>query len=138
MFITIFNSIRGNFCNSYLKYGIDSHAYAYRKTDILIPGGKYTLEISKPLLTKSHWEKRLQWVKKHQNSNWNQHPQKVWFSVLGFGSSASEFFGRDNLDRLLQEEQKKTKSLKGELVKEWHHLSPDLAKKLVDSMRHHV
>jgi len=28
------------------------------------------------------------------------------------------------------------KSLKGELVKEWHHLSPNLAKKLVDNMKH--
>ena len=35
-------------------------------------GGKYINEISKPLLTENHWEKRLQWAKKHQNFNWNQ------------------------------------------------------------------
>jgi transposase len=33
-------------------------------------GGKYAIEISKPLLSESHQEKRLLWARKHQNFDW--------------------------------------------------------------------
>ena len=35
-------------------------------------GGKFTNEISKPLLTEEHWKKQLQWAKKHKNFDWSQ------------------------------------------------------------------
>ena len=35
-------------------------------------GGKFTNEISKPLLTEAHQKKRLQWAKKHKNFDWNR------------------------------------------------------------------
>jgi len=209
-------------------------------------GGKFTNEISKPLLTEEHRKKRLQWAKKHKNFDWSQviftdestfqlftskkkvwqfvgrrkvfrsvkHPPKVhvWgcFSASGFGklvcfernldanfmcsiyekgllASIPGLFGEGKSDWMLQEDndpkhrskiarkwkeengvkvlpwpsmspdqnpienlwrllkiniQKKkirtVKGLKGELMKEWNNLPPELAVKLVDSMKRRV
>lgn len=35
-------------------------------------GGKFSNEISKPLLKEDHRKKRLQWAKKHKNFDWNR------------------------------------------------------------------
>ncbi|CAI2167090.1 7182_t:CDS:2 [Funneliformis geosporum] len=86
-------------------------------------GGKFTNEISKPLLTEAYQKKRLQWAKKHKNFDWNQ----VVFTDERFGklysfqrnlnanfiytiyeqgllTSTSKLFGKGNIDWILQED----------------------------------
>lgn len=53
------------------KKGVDISARTIRRR-LHESGGKYTNEISKPLLSENHRKKRLEWAKLHQNFDWNR------------------------------------------------------------------
>ena len=71
-------------------------------------GGKFVKEISKPLLSKQHRIKRLQWAKKHKNFDWKQviFTDKSTFQLYQSNRKVWQFARRRKVFHMIKHPQK--------------------------------